>query len=312
MKTCLHPVILLLTLCMLGCSISEPAGGSMLTSEHRIEADGHALALYEKRGPAANATILLIHGRTWSGKPDFDLQVSGEELSLMDALAELGYATYSLDLRGYGGTARDQSGFTTPDRSAADVATALRWIADHSGISGRPVLFGWSFGAMVSHLTAQQHSLLLSRLVLYGHPYAPDRNYPANQGTDQQPEYRVNTAAAARSDFITKGSISEHAIHSYVDASLAADPLRSDWQHLDQFNALDPALLSMPTLIIRGEFDPFAKLEAQRILLQRLANPNSRLITLSGGDHAVHLERPRAFVEALQAFLDRNPQAPRD
>jgi len=36
--------------------------------------------------------VLLIHGRTWSGRPDFDLQVSGESRSFMDALVAQGYA----------------------------------------------------------------------------------------------------------------------------------------------------------------------------------------------------------------------------
>ncbi len=303
-----QPSALLAVLFLFGCATVESTsadGIGILTRDHRILADGHELAMWEKRSMNPKRAILLIHGRTWSGKPDFDLQVEGEELSLMAALAGMGYATYALDLRGYGGTDRDSSGFTTPDRSAADVAVALAWLRDHSGIPGRPVLFGWSFGAMVAQLTAQRHPELLSELILYGHPYDPEWSFPESPGSERRPEYRINTAEAARSDFITPGSISAHAIHNYVEASLVADPVRSDWQHLEQFNALDPSLVSMPTLIIRGQFDPIAKLDAQAKLLKALPNSDCQLLSIAGGDHAIHLERPRAFVRNLQGFLNR-------
>ncbi len=72
--------------------------------------DGHPNAVWEKRPADPVGVLLLIHGRTWSGIPDFDLRVEGEELSLMDRLAEAGYAVYAQDLRGYGVTQRDSTG----------------------------------------------------------------------------------------------------------------------------------------------------------------------------------------------------------
>ena len=35
----------------------------------------------------------------------------------MDQLAAKGWAAYALDLRGYGGTKRDATGWNTPDRA---------------------------------------------------------------------------------------------------------------------------------------------------------------------------------------------------
>ena len=73
---------------------------------HTVESDGHPLALWEKSADGANEAILLVHGRTRSALPDFDLQVEGEELSLMDGLVEAGFAVYAVDLSGYGETPR--------------------------------------------------------------------------------------------------------------------------------------------------------------------------------------------------------------
>ncbi|MHC5064158.1 MAG: alpha/beta hydrolase [Planctomycetota bacterium] len=280
----------------------------MIDRVHRIKADGHELALREKRVGEPRASILLIHGRTWSGAPDFDLQVPGEELSLMDSLAREGLATYALDLRGYGGSLRDHSGFATPERSAQDVAAALQWIRDRSGVRGKPILFGWSLGAMVSQLTAQEHPELISELVLYGYPHDLGQPIPMEANQERVPDYETNTANAARSDFIIEGAISKHAIDSYVDASLDADPVKADWRQMDQFNALDPSKLAMPTLVIRGQHDPVGTMNRQSKLFKGLANPQSQAIVVAGGGHAVHLESPERFTAALMGFLERPRQ----
>ena len=69
--------------------------------------------------------MVLLHGRTWSARPNFDLQVPGENLSLMDGLVEAGYAAFAVDLRGYGQTPRDETGWLNPDRAAKDLKAVL-------------------------------------------------------------------------------------------------------------------------------------------------------------------------------------------
>jgi len=81
--------------------------------------DGHHLALWEARPTGSpKAEIVLLHGRTWSALPNFDLHASGQKVSVMAELARRGYAVYALDQRGYGATARDRTGWLTPVRAA--------------------------------------------------------------------------------------------------------------------------------------------------------------------------------------------------
>ncbi len=61
---------------------------------HTVDSDGHPMAVWEKSAEEPRGAVLLLHGRTWSALPDFDLQVECEDLSLMDGLVEQGYATY--------------------------------------------------------------------------------------------------------------------------------------------------------------------------------------------------------------------------
>ena len=62
--------------------------------KHTVMSDGHPMALWEKKTDDSKGIVLFIHGRTWSGVPDFDLQVEGEDLSLMDGLIEKGYSLF--------------------------------------------------------------------------------------------------------------------------------------------------------------------------------------------------------------------------
>lgn len=269
-------------------------------TKHTLNVDAHPLTLWEKSAPNAEHAVLLVHGRTWSALPDFDLQVAGEELSLMNGLVEHGYAVYAIDLRGYGETPRDDSGWLTPNRAADDVAAALQWIAVKAGT--KPHLFGWSMGSTVSQLSVQRHPNLAVSLTLFGYWRDVDGILAAD-GETLQPKYEPNTAQAAASDFIVPGSISAKAIDAYVSAALAADPVRTDVRHTDQYNALQEALIKIPTLVIAGEFDPLAPTEQQTKLYARIGSGHKQLVTVPGGDHAAFLEAPRDyFIHALVSF----------
>lgn len=280
------------------------AGQKAQLQRHTVMADGHPTAVWEKSAVDATEAILLVHGRTWSALPDFDLQVDGEDLSLMDGLVAEGYAVFAIDLRGYGETPRDASGWLTPNRAADDVAIVVEWIAESGDWREKPHLFGWSMGSTISQLTAQRHPGRIASLTLYGYWRDDDSDLPADE-PGIEPAFAKNTAAAAASDFITPGSISQKAIDAYVEQSLEADPVKVDIRHTDQYNALDGANIHVPTLVIAGEFDPLAPAVYQARLYMGLATGHKQWVTVPGGDHAAFLETPRAyFIHELVAFLE--------
>mmetsp|Transcript_6300 Transcript_6300/g.13713 ORF Transcript_6300/g.13713 Transcript_6300/m.13713 type:complete len:481 (-) Transcript_6300:161-1603(-) len=194
---------------------------------HQIIAeDGHPLRLYsrnkrkngvetpdnihQQRNTDVQRAVLLIHGRTWSSQPVFDLRTSDDDVkrqSTLQSLADLGFHAYALDLRGFGETLRDYSepvcGYTTPRRCVADVKCAIDWITKRhkldeiddasdnnmsinipgmespTTINYRPALVGWSQGALVAQMYAQMHGTsTLSDLVLFGSIYDPKIIYP--------------------------------------------------------------------------------------------------------------------------------------
>jgi pimeloyl-ACP methyl ester carboxylesterase len=274
---------------------------------HTVDVDGHPVALWEKSATDAGEAILLVHGRTWSAVPDFDLQVEGEDLSLMDGLVEHGYAVFAVDLRGYGATPRDRTGWLTPQRAALDLAAVLEWIAERKDWRKEPHLFGWSMGSTNSLLMAQTHPDLISSLTLFGYWHDLDGEMPADE-PGITPQKMANTAEAAASDFITPGSISRTAIDAYVAMAMEADPVKTDLRNFDHYNALDPSRVTTPTLVIQGEHDPIAPTDRQAKLYTRIGSGHKQWVTVPGGDHAAFLEAPRSyFLHALVSFLEGVP-----
>ncbi|MDQ7050470.1 MAG: alpha/beta fold hydrolase [Enterobacterales bacterium] len=278
-----------------------------------VESNGHALRLWFKASnnlssvltnqtDKSSPNILLLHGRTWSSLPDFDLQVQGEKLSLMDNLNQLGFNVWALDARGYGETARDESGWNTPNKASLDVFNTLQWINRKTNQS--TTLFGWSYGSMVAQLTLQKHPKAANALILYGFPIDPEEKIEAQTELDH-PAKKINTAKNAASDFIVPGSISQKAIQVYVKASLKADPIRADWRAIEQWNQLDASQLNIPLLLLQGEFDPLAKTPSHARFFSRLPNANKQWIVLAGGDHAALLETPKdRLAHAVKNFVD--------
>jgi len=300
--------------CMVAISLSAPprlalaqdtrSGSPAKLVQHTVTVDGYPIAVWEKRAPHPRRNLVLVHGRTWSSRPDFDLQVTGEKLSVMDALVARGYDVYAIDLRGYGATPRDTSGWLTPTRAAADIAGVIDWVQRRGPMKEKPALIGWSRGSMVSQLFAQNHSDAISALVLFGRPQWDSIPADRSGAAPRKP----NTAKAAGSDFITPGSISPTARDAYVRQALATDPVLVEWRHLDEFSALDASRVTVPTLFMMGEFDPFyanAKTRQAEFFL-RLATPDKEWVILPGGDHAALLEHPAPrFIEAITSFLER-------
>ncbi len=278
---------------------------------HEVVVDGHPITVWSKAPAEPEGTIVLVHGRTWSARPDFDLQVPGQEhegtASLMDALVAEGFATYAVDQRGYGATPRDGSAVLTPDRAAADLAAVLEWARGQHPSLPLPLVLGWSLGSLTSQLTAQRHPERLSALVLYGYPRRPGQLYPPDPEPPPEPARKPTTAEGAAEDFISPGTISQAAIDEFVRAALAADPVRMDWRGTDQWNALDPAAVRAPTLVIHGERDPYAPVTSQAELFALLGHPDRTWVILPGCDHAAHLERcgPR-FVQEVVALARRS------
>ena len=268
-----------------------------------VMSDGHPMAVWARRPVTPRGSVLLVHGRTWSSRPDFDLQVPGLRRSVMQSLADRGVAAYAVDLRGYGETPRDRTGWLTPRRSADDVRAVLMWLATQHPKLPPPALVGWSRGGGIAMLVAQSDPWRVSALVLFGFVFDPQTPY-LDTPAPSRPLRLRNTASAAASDFVSPAVTPPGVVEAFVTQALKSDPIAADLRNDGEFNVLDPARLSVPTLLLFGDRDINVPAGEGDRFLRRLRTPRKQLVALPGADHAAQLEDTHdAWVAAVAGFI---------
>ena len=276
--------------------------------KHDVVVEGHHLAVWQRMPVPGGAStkVLLIHGRTWSSLPNFDLRVPGEQRSFMETLAAAGLDVYAVDLRGYGATPRDASGFLTPDRAVADVSAVVGWMQQEPRKPGRVFVLGLSRGAMIAAMLAQKSPERLAGVILLGFGFDPDVRAAATEAAAKPARLR-NTPDAAASDFITPESYTGATLSAFVKAALQHDPVLVDWKDESQFNAFSPARVQVPVLLIHGDHDTQAPLTVGSKLFTRFAAADKWWIILPGADHAAHLEKAAVdLARAVVSFIQRH------
>ena len=177
----------------------------------------------------------------------------------------------------------------------ADAQSGEDWIRDDDLL---PSILGWSQGALVVYLMAQKQQRnadassasasfpLFSKLILYGSIYDPSIVYPcpplypnpspsssANDDDNDDSVVVLNDYEGAVEDFTIEGLISSNNVHSFAKSSLIFDPKKAKWTSLHQFNECDPSRLRLvPTLLIEGDWYPYAPVGVQSEMFRGLAN----------------------------------------
>ena len=84
------------------------------------------------------------------------------------------------------------------------------------------------------------------------------------------PPRKPNTVEWSSDGFITN-SIPQEVSDRYVSDCLKIDPILADWNSIAEWNQLDPLLITVPTLLINGEHDPYAPADKCASFLVRYA-----------------------------------------
>jgi alpha-beta hydrolase superfamily lysophospholipase len=269
-----------------------------------VESDGHPLTVWARIPASPRGAVLLLHGRTWSARPAFDLQVAGLHRSVLDSLQAQGFAAYALDARGYGATPRDETGWLTPNRAAADVSAVLSWIAGRHQTLRRPALVGWSLGGSIAHLTAATTPSLMSAVAFFGYAPNPD-TVPEGADTPAKPVKFKNSRTIAGEDFVSPKVTPKAVVRAFVDTAIKTDPILVDWRNLEEFT-YDSSQLMMPTLVTYGDRDPSIDPTAAKYFFSAIDTANKQLVVIPGGDHCAHLEDTHdLWISTVVQFLER-------
>jgi pimeloyl-ACP methyl ester carboxylesterase len=246
--------------------------------------------------------VLLVHGRTWTGRPNFDLQIRG--YSLMDFLAKNGYDVWAIDIHGYGKSDKTDKDWSDTESAVGDIAAAVDYITKERGVD-KISLLGWSWGTQVTGLYTMRNPEKVGKLILYamawkGRPERKSMPLPKEQ-------YRINTEAAARSDFI-EGQYEADVVEKYVREALAApqSPNGSTVDSITKFPILQPEQIKVPTLVIYPEKDFLATKNETLEFFGKLGTNYKSYAFLPDGGHAIMLEKNhKKFQSVVLGFLNQ-------
>lgn len=279
------------------------------------------LAIYRKRlgppraGEKARPILILAHGSSIAAQATYDLVVPGAgEYSVMDVFSRLGYDVWSVDFENYGRSSRTDS--SSNISSGADDLLALAGVVQRETGATKYHLFGESSGALRAALFAARNPDRLDRLVLSAYTYT-GAGSPTLQTRAKDLEYykahnrRPRTQADINSIFTRdKTGTADPRVPvaiGKVELRYGAEvPTGTYLDMVANLPTVDPAKLSNPVLMLRGEYDGIATMEDLLAFYQNLPNGDRAFAVLPGMAHSVVWGINRQlFWHAMHGFLSQ-------
>src|SRR5882724_628719 len=302
----------------------RPRADELWSAEYVARKGDVSLALYRKRiGPpqaGERPVLFLVHGSSVSAKPSFDLTVPGRgEYSLMNVFAGYGFDVWTMDHEGYGRSKRTE-GNSDIRSGAEDLAAGSAVVARETGRQ-RMNFMGESSGALRAAAFAVAHPERVDRLVLMAFTYT-GAGSPTLQKRAEQVEYfrthnrRKRDREMIRSIFSRDkpGTADPAGAEAMAGAELSCGETVPTGTYLDMtanLPVVDPAKVSAPTFVVRGEHDGIATEQDLLDFYRKLPNPDRQFSILPGLAHSLALGvNRRLFWHCARAFLDMPRAAP--
>ena len=291
------------------------------------------------RDPSPRA-VLLLHGATLASYV-FDLPVPG--YSLQERLAAAGWASYALDVRGYGRSSRPVAGdpgcpadrpFSTATEGVADVADAVRFLR-HDLRHAEVVLVGYSWGTILTGRFVTAYPGAISKMIFFAPIYGtPNPRWIGQLGEPggaahsglAPGAYRWTTADELQARWDSEIPIEEKSwranevLKAVLHAAVGSDPLsltrsppafRSPtgcgvdlFRAFSGYPAFDAEKIEAPILLVRGDSDTTSTEADSLRLLERLGSRDKHSIRIPSGTHFACFEYSAPLLfDALLAFL---------
>jgi pimeloyl-ACP methyl ester carboxylesterase len=263
-------------------------------------------------------SILFVHGSSMASQPTFDLQVPGrDDASAMDVFARLGYDTWTVDLEGYGRSEKARDNNADIATGADDLEAATEYITRATGIE-RFKVYGISSGALRAAVFAERCPERVARLALDAFVWTGEGSPTLAERRKRLPEFQSRNRRPIDRAFVHSiftrdhpGTADDQVVEAFADAILALDDSVPTGTYVDMCSRLplvDPARLTVPTLIMRGQFDGIAGFDDLIEFFRRLPNPDKQFAMMPGISHASFQQKNYALVyHILHAFFSQPP-----
>lgn len=279
-------------------------------------------------GPRRGPPVLILHGATFPSGNAAAWKIEGR--SWMDELNSAGYDVYALDFLGYGQSDRypEMEAQSAEGAPLGDVASMVAQVNSavtqilkvHGGECVN--LIAHSGGTFVAGRFAELHPGKVARLVLFGAltPYG-ERSQNAPRAVRFMDVSRARQLESFEPRIRDANHLDIGMFNAWAQAYLETDPqsfsrnppsvrvpagMNAAADEMSRVGQLpyDPQKISMPVLVIHGEWDAVAPPAGGMWLYERLRSALKRFVVISQAGHRAHLERNRRqLYSEVDSFL---------
>ena len=286
-------------------------------TEHWTRKGDVRLFLWRKQPPAGTApagTILFVHGSSMASQPTFDLHVPGRPWSSpMDWFAARGFDCWTMDNEGYGRSDKHRPINSDISNGADDLAAGTDLIRETCGAT-KLLVYGISSGALKAGLFAQRHPERVARLALDAFVWTGEGSPTLAERRKKLPEFLAKTRRPIDRAFVRSifdrdhpGTADDATISAFADAILTLDDSMPTGTYVDMCSKLplvDPTKVTVPTMIMRGEWDGIASFEDLIAFFAKLPNMDKQFQVMRGISHASFQQKNYMLVyHLLHAFF---------
>jgi pimeloyl-ACP methyl ester carboxylesterase len=214
----------------------------------------------------------------------------------MEWFAGHGYDTWSVDMEGYGRSTKDRDNNAPISYGADDCFAAASYIQKLRGGKRPFLVYGISSGALRAALFAQRHPELVARLALDAHVWTGKGSPTLAERAKRLPEFSAKNRRPIDKPFVYSifnrdhpGTADDDVIEAFADQILALDDSVPTGTYVDMCSRLpvvDPEKITVPTIIMRGQWDGIASVDDLLEFFKRLPNPDKQFAVMPGIAHA--------------------------
>jgi pimeloyl-ACP methyl ester carboxylesterase len=291
--------------------------GAIAGQEHWTNKGDVRLFMWHRPAAAPKTgTILFVHGSSMASQPTFDLDVPERpDSSVMEWFARRGFDTWCVDMEGYGRSDKARPINFDIANGADDLAAASAYIMEKTK-SGPLLAYGISSGALRAALFAERHPERVARLALdafvwtgAGSPTLAERKkkLPEFQARNRRPIDRAFIYSIFNRDH--PGAAEDRVIEAFASAILALDDSVPTGTYVDmccKLPVVDPRKITVPTIVMRGQWDGIASMEDLIEFFECLPNPDKQFAVMPGISHASFQQKNYLLVyHILHAFFSQ-------
>jgi alpha-beta hydrolase superfamily lysophospholipase len=303
---------------------AAPKSSEFFTAEYTAKKGDVSLAIYRKRvgapgsGPS-KPVLFLVHGSSNAALSSYDLTVpGGDDYSMMNKFARLGYDVWTMDHEGYGKSSRT-SGNSDIASGVEDLKAAIPIVARETG-RDKYHFYGTSSGGLRAGAYAMVAPERVDRLVVAAFTYKGE-NAPTLQERAKQLEFykthntRLRDRAMIRSIFTRDGlptAYDPSVAEALADVELKFGDQVPTGTYLDMTSKLpvvDPKKVLCPVLMLRGDHDGISTDADLLDFFKQLPNGDRQFVVLPNVAHSIGYSKNRLMADhMMQAFLSMPPQ----